>query len=144
MLFQCLKFAVRDQSTNLAMAKSSFKLEHPLGMLFISFLAYLIGCFIQQFVSIELFIQYVDTEWFIQQLAILFGFSGEANILKNFPNSISYLCQWYHSLVSVAKVSVLNLKEKRKGMGGRFTYFASRLSTQKFQLLDICGQANTS
>lgn len=30
-MFRCLKFAGRNQSSNLAMAKSSFKLEHPLG-----------------------------------------------------------------------------------------------------------------
>lgn len=35
MLFRCLKFAVRDRNSNLAMAKSSFMLEHPLGMLFL-------------------------------------------------------------------------------------------------------------
>ncbi|KAL1560090.1 Autophagy-related protein 8C-like [Salvia divinorum] len=30
MLFTCLKFAVGEKKSNLAMAKSSFKLEHPL------------------------------------------------------------------------------------------------------------------
>ncbi|KAL0305938.1 UNVERIFIED_CONTAM: Autophagy-related protein 8C-like [Sesamum calycinum] len=30
MLFGCLKFAVSDRNSNLAMAKSSFKVEHPL------------------------------------------------------------------------------------------------------------------
>lgn len=38
MLFGCLKFAVRDRNSNPAMAKSSFKLDHPLGMLFVFFL----------------------------------------------------------------------------------------------------------
>lgn len=42
MLFRCLKFAVGDKSQNLAMAKSSFKLEHPLGMMFLTYLPILI------------------------------------------------------------------------------------------------------
>ena len=30
-MFRCLVFAGRDRSEGLAMAKNSFKLEHPLG-----------------------------------------------------------------------------------------------------------------
>lgn len=36
MLFRCLKFAVGGKESNTAMAKSLFKLEQPLGMVFFS------------------------------------------------------------------------------------------------------------
>lgn len=49
MMFICFKFAESHRSVSFAMAKSSFKLEHPLGSLKFSIFSYKINLFITIF-----------------------------------------------------------------------------------------------
>lgn len=52
MMFICFKFAESHRSVSFAMAKSSFKLEHPLGSLKISIFSYKINLLITIFLIV--------------------------------------------------------------------------------------------